>query len=153
MNRTLTASRRRNLTLSTERLALFENQNSFLDSVAKGVSAFANSGGGSLVIGVQHYPTPVPDTSTGIPIDTAILPGCHYNETKRKGCMLRPSAKTQEALQAKITKILGGLVVTFTLATETSPGERTEIALASHVDPVAIAAVALAKVPAFFAQS
>jgi len=37
---------------------LFEDQAKFLDSVAKALSAFANSGGGSLIIGVDDNGTP-----------------------------------------------------------------------------------------------
>jgi predicted HTH transcriptional regulator len=36
----------------------FEDQTKFLDSVAKALSAFANSGGGSLIIGVDDNGTP-----------------------------------------------------------------------------------------------
>jgi hypothetical protein len=37
---------------------LFENEDKFLDAVAKGVSAFANSGGGSLILGVTNDGAP-----------------------------------------------------------------------------------------------
>lgn len=68
----------------------------------------------------------------------------------RMGIAFRPSAKTQDALQAEVEACLGGLKVKFRLATENSPGEPVEINLGDSVDAAKIVAFAVEKLPEFF---
>src|ERR1700680_2996122 len=56
---------------------LFSNRGEFFHTVAKAISAFANSGGGSLILGVQDTGTP-----DGLPLDEGRTPIREWLEQK-----------------------------------------------------------------------
>lgn len=67
--------------------------------------------------------------STGIPINTTILPGCEYYQKLDFGVQLRPTAHTVAAMREEINLVLGSITLFSQLATETSPGELLSIPL------------------------
>jgi Putative DNA-binding domain len=72
--------------------------------------------------------------STGIPVNTTILPGCEYPKSIDFGFHLRPKAHTMEALREEARLVISDTTIFLRLATESSPGELIPIHLSSVLD-------------------
>ncbi len=101
----------------------------------------------------DNYPVKMPSSTHSVYLETAILPGCYFSHNILMGIAFLPAVRTRNALEAEIAAGLGELRMTFTLATETSPGEPVEIALQPLFDPAALAASAAEMLPDFFADT
>lgn len=88
--------------------------------------------------GRTHFPKRGPRTAS-IPIDTTILPGCSGRDLHYIGVRLRPTSVDAESIRAELAKVLKPVVVSYQLATETSPGTIKEVALAEHLDTASLA--------------
>lgn len=84
--------------------------------------------------------------SRGVRMDDTLLPGCTLSEYRDLGVFLRPSEPTSEALKADIKGMLAGIRLTCQMATETSPGEATELEIADVVGVDLVAAFVASKV-------
>jgi hypothetical protein len=88
--------------------------------------------------------------SSGIPINTTILPGCEYFESCDFGFQLRPKEHTTNAVREDIKALLSDTTLFYKLATETSPGELVSIALSSRLDVDALESAVHEKCLQFF---
>jgi len=70
----------------------------------------------------------------GISTDDTILPGDIVGHTLELGVLLRPTNLTKPSVMSELGGMIGDLVLTCQLATETSPGAPLDIALADHSD-------------------
>jgi hypothetical protein len=70
----------------------------------------------------------------GIPLNRTILPGCVFCEMQNVGVLLRPSARTADAVRVELEQMLCAAVFYYQLATETSPGQLTEVQLRPAID-------------------
>lgn len=99
-----------------------------------------NAGDGVLPARIGDFRSSISDypikrsRSTGIPINTTILPGCEHRESIDFGFQLRPKAHTTEALREEGRLIISDTTLFLRLATESSPGELVPILLSSVLD-------------------
>jgi hypothetical protein len=70
---------------------------------------------------------------SGIRVDDTILPGCTLFEDKIFSIRLRPTTNDEQGIRTDLQALLGGLMVTMQLATETSPGQEKALAVGAIV--------------------
>jgi hypothetical protein len=81
----------------------------------------------------QAFPVRWPGRG-GISMDDTILPGDVRGHMLELGVLLRPTRFTNPSVITEISGMIGELVITCQLATETSPGAPVDISLADHLD-------------------
>jgi Putative DNA-binding domain len=88
--------------------------------------------------------------SSGIPINTTILPGCEYIERRDFGFQLRSVQHTINAVCEDLKALLAGTTLFYRLAAETSPGELVSIELSTRLDVKALEAAVRTKCLGFY---
>lgn len=77
----------------------------------------------------QDFPLEFRSSRGGIRLDDTILPDCEMLEELSWGVMLRPRHDTRAAIQDEIGSMILPVLLTYRIATETSPGQEESIIL------------------------
>lgn len=71
-------------------------------------------------------------TASSISIDDTILPDDVRNHRLDLGVFLSPKSMSKPGVMIELMDMIGGLIITYQLATESSPGAPSEVPLADH---------------------
>jgi hypothetical protein len=80
----------------------------------------------------------------------AILPDCSYKEEIKFVLQLRPTSRSTQSVAIELGTFISNLTLNYKIATEYSPGESTDLTLASICDPDHLLAEIRAKAADFF---
>jgi hypothetical protein len=84
-------------------------------------------------LGAASYP-PIGGMDSSMRVDDTILPGCALTEDLDFGVVLRARPRIPDAFTSEIDRLLRPVTIRYRLATETSPGEIQDVALAPFLD-------------------